>query len=330
MRRREFIMMLGGASVARSLPSLAQQAKRLPVVGLVAHSVPLAEMAGSDPIQLTWRAIVHSLRDFGWIDGRTVVIERRSAEGDPRRAPAILAELLARGADVLVLPGARWLQDIAQQATRTVPIVASFSEDPVASGQIASLSRPGGNMTGVTATTGPEFFGKRLQLLQELAPRITRVAFVASSGVLEQYRSVTRLSGVTVVPVQLDLAAQIDGAFAAISRERADALMVASSGITYLYFRRFVTFAADTRLPTNYGTREPVDAGGLMSYGPSAQGVFRDMARQVDKFLRGAKVGEVPAEQPTAFEVVINAKTAKWLGLAIPPTLLARADEIID
>jgi len=182
MRRRDFIVLLTGTAVLRALPATAQQPTRPPVVALVAHSVPLAEMGGSHPSQLTWRAFVRGLRDLGWIDGRTVVIEWRSAEGDPRRVPAILAELIARGVDVLVLSGVRWLQDAVQAATRTVPIVALFPEDPVANGQIASLARPGGNLTGVTGTTEPEFFGKRIQLLQHLAPRISRAAFLGAPG----------------------------------------------------------------------------------------------------------------------------------------------------
>jgi len=330
MRRRDLIVLFTGTAVLRALPATAQQPKRPPVVALFAHSVPLAEMGGSHPSQLTWRAFVHGLRDLGWIDGRTVVIEWRSAEGDPRRVPAILAELIARGVDVLVLSGVRWLQDAVQAATRTVPIVALFPEDPVANGQIASLARPGGNLTGVTGTTGPEFFGKRLQLLQHLAPRISRAAFLGARGVLDEFRSAALPAGVTVVPVEIEVAEQFDEAFATILRERADALMVASTGVTYQHSARIVTFASESRLPAIYGTREPVDAGGLMSYGPSARGIYRQMARTVDKFLSGAKLGELPTEQPTTFELIINAKTARSLGLTIAPNLLTFTDEVIE
>ena len=170
MRRRTFITGLAGATVASPLTAVAQQSKRLPVVGFVLSTTPLAEMIGSDPVEPTVRAFVHGLRDFGWIDGRTVAIERRSAEGDPQRAPAIFAELLARGIDVMMLGAARWHQDAALQATRTIPIVSIFDDDPVAAGLVMSLARPGGNLTGVTYTTGPQLYGKRLQLLAELAP----------------------------------------------------------------------------------------------------------------------------------------------------------------
>ena len=330
MRRREFITLLGGAAAARSLQAAAQQPKRLPVVALVFGNPPLPEMIGADPISPHARGFVHGLRDLGWIDGRTIVIERRSAEQAPQRAPAIFAELLARGVDVIMMGGEKWLQDAAQAATKTIPTVAIFRDDPVAAGLIANLARPGGNLTGLTAATGPEFFGKRLQLLHEIAPRITRAAFLAPRRQLEQFRDVARPAGVTVLPVEFEVADKLEEAFVTILRERADALMVAGDGPIYFHARRIVAFAAESRLPAMYGAREGVEAGGLMSYGASVPGNFRAAARLVDKFLKGAKIGDIPAEQPTVFELVINAKTAKTLRLTIPPTLLARADVVIE
>src|SRR5262245_7491115 len=214
MRRREFIAFVGGVAAAWPLAARAQQPGRLPVVALVFGAAPIADMAGSDPPNRIARAFVHAMHEFGWIDGRTIVIERRTAEGVPQRAPALFADLLAHGVDVIVLASARWLHEAAQQATRTIPIVADFQDDPVAAGLISSLARPGGNLTGVTSTSDPEFDAKRLQLLQELARNITRTAFLATRDVLEQHRSVARPAGMTVVPVLVDAVEQYEEAFA--------------------------------------------------------------------------------------------------------------------
>jgi putative ABC transport system substrate-binding protein len=324
------ITLVGGAAVMWPLAARAQQPKRLPVVALVFPSLPLAESTGPDPVSPLPRAFVHGLREDGWIEGSTVVIERRSAEGEPQRVPAIFAELLARGVDVIVLAGARWLHDAAQLATRTIPTVALFTDDPVAAGLIKSLTRPGGNLTGVTAATGPEFYGKRLQLLQEIAPRTARAAFLGPRGVLEQYFSVARPTGVTVIPVQVEVAAQYEEAFATILRERADALLVSGGAVNFLAAERIAAFAAKSRLPAIYSDRVAIAAGGLMSYAANTPGRFRQAARLVDRILKGARPEDLPTEQPTAFELVINLKTTKALGLDLPSTLLARADEVIE
>ena len=330
MKRREFIALLGGATVARVVPAGAQRADRLPVVALVFGSASLAEMVGSDPTNLVARGFVHGLRDLGWIDERTIIIERRTAEGQPQRAPAIIAELLARGVDVIVLASARWLLEAAQQATRTVPIITEFRDDPVAAGLISGLARPGGNLTGVTSTTGPEFDAKRLQLLLEVAPRLARTAFLATRDVLEQYRSGAAPPGVTVVPVLVEVAEQYEKAFAVILRERVDSLMVSSSPVNYNHAQRISTFASTNSLPAIYAFREAVVIGGLMSYGTSIPGIFQQAARMVDRILKGAQPGDLPTEQPTKFELVINLKTAKAQKLTIPPSLLARVDEVIE
>ena len=330
MRRRNLVLGFGAAAVTGALPAVAQQAKRLPVVAFVSPGAPLAELAGSDPVNLPFRAILHGLRGFGWIEGQTVVIERRSIAGDRQGAPAVFAELLSRGVDVMMLGGARWLQDAARAATRSVPIVTHFPDDPIASGLIASLARPGGNLTGISTATGPEFHNKSLQLLQEIAPRFARAAFLAPRGVLEQYRAIAPLAGVTVVPVPVDANAQFEEAFATIRRERVDALMAGSSPYNYMRAREIAAFAAESRLPAIYAFRESVEAGGLMSYGPSITGVFRQLARLADQFLKGAKIGDIPTELPTKFETALNLKTAKALGLTIPPLVLAQADEVIE
>jgi putative tryptophan/tyrosine transport system substrate-binding protein len=330
MRRRQFISLLGGVSAATMLPAAAQQPKRLPIVALVLGVAPLGGMLGADPAISFVRAFVHGLRDLGWIDGRSVVIERRSAEGAPQRAPAIFSELVDRGTDVIMVGGERWLQDAARAATKTIPIVASFRDDPVAAGVISSLARPGGNLTGVTFTTGPEFYGKRLQLLRELVPGISRVAVLAPSAQLEQVRGVPLPAGLTVLPVEADIPDQLENAFATILRERADALMPDGAGVTFFNSQRLLAFAAENRLPAIYTARDLAAAGGLMSYGIAAQVYWGQMARLVARFLDGAGIGSVPVEQPTKFELVINLKTARSLGIPVPAALSVRADDVIE
>lgn len=330
MRRRDFIALVGCAAAAWPVAAQAQQPTRLPVVALVFAAAPMAEMEGPHPVNLVARAFVQALHQFGWIEGRTVVIERRTAEGDPQRAPVLFASLLARGVDVIVLASARWLHEAAQQATRSIPIVADFQDDPVAAGLISSLARPGGNLTGVTATPRPELDAKRLQLLRELAPAITRTAFLATRDVLQQHRGVQPPAGMRVIPVLVDVAEHYEEGFATILRERADALMVSSGPLNYNHVRRIVDFASNNNLPAIYAFREAVAIGGLMCYGTSIPGNFRQVARLVDQILKGARVGDIPTEQPTTFEFAINLKTAKPLGLTVPNTLLVSADEVIE
>lgn len=329
MQRREFIKILGTAAAAGPFPAAAQ-VKPLPVVAFVMSGAQLSEIVGSDPALPTVRAFVHELHNLGWIDGRTVIIERRSPEGDLQRVPALFADLIARGVDVIMLASPRWLHDAAQRQTRTIPTVTVFVDDPVAAGLIKSLARPGGNLTGLTGTTGPEFQRKRLQLLHELSPQMTRVAFLAQREVLAQDQGVIELAGVNVIPVQVDLPEQFEEAFATVLSERADALMVALGGLNYGNYRRIVTFAAQNRLPAIYGFREAVEAGGLMSYGASVPGLWRQAAGIVDRILKGAKPGDIPVEQPITFGLAINLKTVRALGLVVQPSILARADDVIE
>ena len=328
--RRTAVFGLASAAVISPYAARAQQPRRLPVIGFVLPNVPVAEMAGPDPVSPLARGFLHSLRDLGWIEGRTVVIERRSAEGQPTRALSLIADLLSRGVDVIVLGGAGWLHDAARQATQTIPIVAIFPSDPVADELIESLARPGGNLTGVMFTTGPELTEKQLQLLREAAPQITRAAFLGVRAVVGQYRAGDSIAGVAVVPVPVEASAEYDAAFAAIRRDRADALLVAGGPPNVVSAERIAAYATESRLPAIYGFREAVDAGGLMSYGPSIVGIFRQNARLVARFLDGAKPGEIPTERPTTFELVVNLKGARALGLTIPPTILLRADEVIE
>jgi putative ABC transport system substrate-binding protein len=308
----------------------AQRASTLPTVGWVAGNPTLAEIAGPDPTNLPARAFLHELRDLGWVEGRTLNLERRSAEGRPERAQDILAEFIERRVNVIFTAATDWLVDAAQRATRAIPIVAIFNRDPVATGMVASLGRPGRNLTGLMTTTGSELYEKRLQLLREMVTGINRVAFLGTPLAWEAYRTGATSNMAQLVFVPVDQSEDFGQAFATIVRERADALLVSHGPVLFINAPRIVGFAAERRLPTTYPWREATEAGGLMSYGSSAQGLFRQAAGQVDRILRGARPDELPIEQPAKFELVMNLKTAKMLGLAIPATLLARADEVIE
>ena len=330
--RRTFISGLGGAALTRPLTAHAQQsAKKLPVVAYVAVAPLAAELAGPDPTHPLARAFLHGLRDLGWIEGHTVAIERRSPEGQPERAAIIVADLIARDVDVIVVGGSPlWLIHAAQRATRDIPIVAYFNSDPVVDGLIVNLGRPGSNLTGVTVLTGYMLLGKRLQFLKELAPGITRVAFLGQRSALEAARSDAASLGIAGIFVEVDRADQLDDAFATILRERADALHILGGPVLFNRVSRVAGFATEHRLPAVFGHREAVEAGGLISYGANVPGLFRQMAGHVDKILKGAKPADLPVEQPTKFELVINLKTAKALGLTIPPSIQLRADEVIE
>ena len=329
MRRRAFIKLVGSAGFVATLPAAAQLAKK-PMVALVLTNVPQSQMTGVNPAFPPARAFVHQLRELGWEDGQTMLFEPRSLEGSPEDAPTVLRELVAKGIDVIALGGARWLHDAALAATRTTPLVTIFQDDPVAAGLITSLARPGGNLTGVAQTTGPDFFRKRLQILREIAPTVSRAALLGPKTVIDQDRGLPPNTGVTVIPVQVDIAEQLDSAFNAIRQERADGLMVAGSAITYSHYSRIVGFSAENRLPAIYGFREAVEAGGLVSYGTSIPGIFGQMARLTDRILKGAQPEDLPAEQATSFELVVNVKTAKALELPIPSTMIAVANEVIE
>ena len=285
MQRRAFVTGLSAAAFA--LNARAGEAGRLPVVGLVFGATPLAEMAGTDPISPVARGFVHGLRDLGWIEGQNIVIERRSVEGDPQRAPAIFAELAERGVTVIAFTATRQNIEAAQLATRTIPLVASFSNDPVADGFVTSLAHPGGVLTGLASITGPEFVAKRLQYLKEMAPGVARVAFLGPQDLWESYHKAT--FELPPIFARVDRPDQFEEAFATIRREQADGLYASSGTVNYAYGRRIVAFAAEQQLPAVYAVRESVEAGGLLSYGSNVPGNYRQLAEMVNKILRGAK-----------------------------------------
>ena len=289
--------------------------------------------AGSppDPSIEAFRA---ALRDLGYVEGQTIVVTQRWAEGRHERLPELAAELVRLRVDV-ILATQTPVALAAKQATRIIPIVMT-SADPVGSGLVDSLARPGGNITGLTFVL-PEVDGKRLQLLKELAPNVARVAILLTAAGnpaawerSQESRLAAESLGLSLQAVEVAPPFDFEGAFAAIRRERADALLVTALLVTDEKDRKaIVELAAKHRLPTLYDRKEAVDAGGLMAYGPSPTDAYRRAAIYVDKILKGAKPADLPVEQPTTFELAINLKTARSLGLTIPPTLLQRADHVI-
>jgi ABC-type uncharacterized transport system substrate-binding protein len=325
MKRREFITLLGGAIAAWPLAARAQQPAKLPTIGYLGTAAASA--------WAPWTAaFVQRLHELGWTDGRTIVIQYRWAEGRTERSAELAAELARLKVDVIVTGGNAALA--AKQASSVVPIVFALVDDPVGMGLVASLARPGGNVTGLS-TQGTEVAGKRLALLREVVPGLRRLAIMANvgypSGVQEmgEVQSAARMLGLDPVALEIRRAEDIAPAFESL-KDCADALYVVGDALVITHRVRINTLTLIARLPTIYFVREYVEAGGLMSYGPNVPDLFRRAANMVDKILRGAKPGELPVEQPTKFDLVINLTTAKALGLEVPPSLLARADEVIE
>jgi len=318
--------LLGGAVATWPLAARAQQPAQLPTIGFLGASTPA--------IMGQWvAAFVQRLRELGWIEGRTIAIEYRWAEGRSARANEIAAEFVRLKVDVIVTHSAE-LVVAAKQATSVIPIVFGLAADPVGSGLVASLARPGGNVTGLSVQ-GTDLAGKRFELLREIVPGLRWLAVIANAGasgaVLEmrEAQAAARALGLEVATPEIRRAEDIVPAFEALNGH-AQALYVASDPLLYANRVRINTLALGARLPTMHATREYVEAGGLMSYGANYPDLFRRAGDYVDKILRGAKPADLPVEQPTKFDLVVNLITAKVLGLTVPPTVLARADEVIE
>jgi putative tryptophan/tyrosine transport system substrate-binding protein len=326
MKRREFITLVGGAAAGWPLAAHAQQPVRLPTIGFMGATTP---SAGGQLLA----AFVARLRELGWIDGRNVAIEVRWAEGRGERFAEIAAEFVRRKVDVILTHNTPPVL-AAKQATSVIPIVFATAGDPVGIGVVASLARPGGNVTGLSGEA-TDTAGKRLELLREVVPGLRQLAILANVGSayttleLSQVWPTARLLSLEATVFEIQRTEDIAPAFEAL-KGRADALYVTPDPVTIVNRVRISTLALAARLPTIYAVREPVEAGGLMSYGPNWPHMFRRAADYVDKILRGTKPSDIPVEQPTKFDLVINLTTAKALGLEIPPTLLARADEVIE
>ena len=307
----------------------AQPAGKVPRVGY------LTPWSDSDPgRQRGLEAFRQGLRELGYVDGQNIVIESRSAEGKNDRLPALAADLVRSKVDIIVAASGAATRAV-QQTTRTIPIVMSLVNDPVGSGLVASLARPGGNVTGLTIMA-PDLVAKRLELLKEVVPKVSRVALLrnpdnpADAAMLREMEAAARALGVRLQPLKTRNPQEIEDAFAAMIRERAGAVLFLSDALFYTQRRQIAELAAKGRLPSISGTSDYPDVGGLMAYGPNQPDLERRAATFVDRILKGAKPGDLPVEQPTKFDLVINLRTAKALGLTIPPSLLQRADRIID
>jgi putative ABC transport system substrate-binding protein len=327
MRRREFITLIGGAAAAWPLAVQAQQPERMQRIGV------LMNLAENDPeSQARFAAFVQGLQQLGWTNGRNVRIDTRWGASDADRFRRYAAELVTLAPDVILATSTAVVTAL-QQATRTVPIVFVLVIDPVGGGLVASLARPGGNTTGFSIYEYG-ISGKWLELLKEIAPRVTRVAVLRDLtigiGQLGAIQSVAPSFGVELTPIDVRDVAQLERAVAAFAHGPNGGLIVTASSWTVVHRELITALAVRNRLPAVYSFRYFATAGGLISYGPDSTDPYRRAAGYVDRILRGEKPADLPVQAPTKYELVINLKTAKALGLEVPPTLLARADEVIE
>ncbi len=328
MNRRSFIGTLAGGLLAAPLVAEAQPAGKIYRIGYLSAGAPT-----SNPLVIA--AFQQGLRDLGWVEGQNIDIEYRWAAGRFDRLPDLAADLVHLKVDVIIAaptPAAL----AAKNATGTVPIVAVSLTHPVELGLVGSLARPGGNVTGLSYSVGADIFGKDLELLKEVVPRVRRVAVLSNPDspaqplTVRNVKDAARSLGLQLQLLEARGPEGFDGAFAAMAREHVGALLVVQDPAFIPHRARLVDLAAKNRLPSIFTQREDAEAGGLMSYGPSLSDLYRRAGTYVDKILKGANPGDLPVEQPTKFELVINLKTAKALGLTIPPSLLQRADQVIE
>jgi len=323
--RRAFICILSGGLFAAPLAAEAQQATKVPRIGVLLSNSRASHSADIEGFRL-------GLRERGYVEGRNIAIEYRYGDGKLDRLPRLAAELVGLGVDLIVTSGTPPTR-AAQQATKTTPIVMTLVGNPIAAGFVASLAKPGGNITGLISITA-ELSGKRLELLKDAFPTVSRVAVLVDPGVigtLQDTRIAADALGIRLLSLEVrGPNPDFEGAFRTATSERAGALLVASGPATELHRKRIVDLAAKSRLPAMYGSSEFVNLGGLMCYAPNYPDLFRQAATYADKILKGARPADLPIEQPTKFELVINLKTARALGLTIPQSLLQRADQVIE
>lgn len=323
MKRREFIAIIGGAATLGQLPARAQPSSKIPRVGFLSQS---ARTPMGEPFQA-------GLREAGWNEG-TFTIDWRFAAGDLRKLAPLAADLVRSDVDVIVTtatPAAK----AAQSATRAIPIVAIDPGDPVQAGLVASLAQPGGNITA-ESSIAPDLQGKRLELLKKIAPNVSRVAILSNAAIpvaeiaLQELRSAANALKVDVAPIEVSGPQDFAAAFATITNQRFDALLVFPDPLTFSSAHAIIDLVNKNAVATMFGAREFVDIGGLMSYGPNYPDMYRRAGVYVGRILKGARPADLPVEQPTKFEFVLNAKTARALGVNIPQTLLATADDVIE
>jgi len=319
-------ILFAGAVLAVAIIAEAQQLKKVPRIGYLSATSPSV-----NPTRV--EAFRHGLRELGYVEGKSIIIEWRYAEGKLNRVGELAADLVRLKVDVIVTGGPT-ITPAVKEATTTIPIVMGYDNDPVGSGFVASLARPGGNITGLSALS-PELSGKRLELLKEIIPRLSHVAVLGTStqaGNAQALKEVKLAGQVLRVQLQyLDVLdpKDIETAFRAASKERADAVLVLVGAVLNTHRKQIADLAVKSRLPAIYGQPQYVEDGGLLSYAPSYTDLFQRAATYVDKILKGAKPADLPVEQPTKFEFIINLKAAKQIGVTIPPAVLARADRVI-
>jgi putative ABC transport system substrate-binding protein len=324
VKRRDFITLLGGAA-AWSLGARAQTPGKVYMIGFITAGAPTPHLQN---------ALHDALRALGWIEGKNIVYENAYAENRLDRLPELAAELLRLNVDVIIATGT--LAPLAaKRATSTIPIVMTSAGDPLGSGLVTSLAQPGGNVTGLSLMA-PDLAGKRLELLKDVFPKVSRVGILwnatnpYSALVFKETQSAAPVLGIQLQSIEVRTPDDFDSALPAATRQHVDALITVEDPLTVNYRKRVADFAASNRLPAIYGLREFVDAGGLMAYGAHLVDLYRTAAGYVDKILKGAKPADLPVQQPTKFELVINMQAAKMLGLDVPPQVLARADEVIE
>ena len=333
MRRRIFIGSIGALWVGRLCDASAQSITRKPRIAIILTTSPQREMLGDEPQHVGIRAFVEKMKELGYIDGKSFILERRSAEGKFERFSEIITKLVDERIEVIVTAGNE-MALAAKRVTKTVPIVMESSYDPVGAGIVTSLGRPGGNITGFTVNTGPEFETKRLEFLKALMPTAARVAFLAVKSEWDgpqggQVRNAAESLNLSLLHAE-HTPTDYTIAFSSIIRAGVSAIFVSRHPANFANRRLIAEFAAEQRLPGMFPSREFVVSGGLMSYGVNVPDLFRRSAEYVDKILRGTNPGDLPVEQPSKFEFVVNLSVAKALGLTVPPSILVAADEIIE
>ena len=327
--RRPVVLALGAGALTAPLGAFAQQPAKVRRIGFLGVS---SRSAPSNPA-VQYDVFMQGMRELGYVEGKDLLIEWRFADGKYERLPSLADELVQMKVEVLVTHGTE--TQAALRATSTIPIVTAFAIDPVGSGFAASLARPGGNLTGlsnITADVSP----KHIELLKTIIPKLSRVAFLMNPGnpghpsILKSVQVAGQYAGIKILPLEARTSEEIERGFATMARERTGAVIMAADAFFVIKRRQIAGLALKNRMPSMFPYREPVEAGGLMSYGQDIADFFRRSATYVDKILKGAKPGDLPIEQPTKFELVINRKTAKALGITIPPSVLLRADRVIE